>query len=78
MAGGLVRPAEEIRAEIARVSGELDQHEHTGELLRKQLAHLMLQARQHPELTIEDARKIPTRQISRQTAYELTKEAEAA
>lgn len=72
-----MRPAEEIRAEIARVSGELDEHEHMGELLRTQLAQLMLQTRQHPELSIEEVRKIPEKEISRQTAYELAKEAEA-
>lgn len=71
-----MRRPDEIRDDVERVSREIEENEHMGELLRKQLAHLMLQARQHPKLTIEEARKIPTRQISRQTAYELAREAE--
>jgi predicted metal-binding transcription factor (methanogenesis marker protein 9) len=72
-----VRRPGEIRDDVERVAREIEENEHMGELLRKQLAHLFLQTRQHPELSMEEVRKIPTRQISRQSAYELAKEAEA-
>lgn len=72
-----MRPAEEIRAEVERVSARIEEHEQVGELLREQLAQLFWQARQHPELSMEEVRKIPTRQISRQGAYELAREAVA-
>lgn len=69
-----MRPAQEIRDDLAALSGAMEEHEARGELLRLQLAHLLRQARDHPELTIEEARKIPAKTIGRQTAYELIRE----
>lgn len=70
-----MRPADELRADIARVSREIEDHDHVGGLLRKQLAYLFREARDHPELTMEEARCIPAIDIPRQTAYELARSA---
>lgn len=71
-----MRPAEEIREDVERVSRNIEENEFVGELLKQQLAQLLLQARQHPELSMEEVRKIPKRQISRQSAYEMARAAE--
>lgn len=73
-----MRPAEEVRGDIARVSQEIDQHDHTGGLLRKQLGRLLAEARDHPELTLEEGRQVPEEPIPRQTAYRLIRAADCA
>lgn len=68
-----MRRPDEITDDIERVAREIAEHEHAGQLLATQLAELMRQARDHPELTIEAVRQIPDPPISRVTAYEMAR-----
>ncbi len=52
----------------------IEDNDRAGELLRGQLAQLMLQTRRHPELSMEDVRRVAG--VSRQCAYELARKAE--
>lgn len=78
MAGGLVRSAEEVRGDIAASAEAIDHHEHLAGRLRRRLGRLLAEARDHPELTLEEGRKIPKQEIPRQTANRLIREADGA
>ena len=70
-----MRSADEIRADIAETSQGIERCEHTSHLLRAAFARLFREARDHAELTIEEARTVPEQPISRRTAYELARSA---
>lgn len=70
-----MRAADEIRTDIVQISQGIDRCEYTSGLLRRQFARLFKEARDHPELPMEEARAIPETTVSRRTAYELAKEA---
>lgn len=76
MVSGTMRRPEEITADIERVAREIEETDHVRDLLAAQLAELMRQARDHPALTIEEARQAPERPISRVRAYELARSAD--
>jgi hypothetical protein len=70
-----VRSADQIRLDIGATAQEIAEHEARGAELRRRLGGALAEARDHPELTLEEGRKIPTRQISRMTANRLIQEA---
>lgn len=70
-----MRDAEQIRLDIGATAQEIIEWEERGAALRRRLGSALGEAREHPDLTLEEARKIPTRQIPRQTANELVKAA---
>lgn len=69
-----MRKADDLRADLAAVKREREANQEQSAAIHRRTCRLMLEARQHPELTMEDARGIVG--ASRQTAYELAKEAE--
>lgn len=71
-----MRKRAEILLDINATAHEISEHEEAGAKLRRRLGAALAEARDHPELTLEDGRKIPEREISRQTANRLIKEAE--
>jgi hypothetical protein len=78
MAGGLVRTAEQIRLDIGATASEIEEHEKRGADLRRQLGRALAEARDHPELTLEEGRQIPDEAIPRQTANRLIRGADSA
>lgn len=70
-----MRAAAQVRLEIGATASEIADHERQGEKLRRRLGIALAEARDHPELTLEEGRKIPEREISRQTANRLMREA---
>ncbi|HXR30593.1 MAG TPA: hypothetical protein VN752_05590 [Solirubrobacterales bacterium] len=73
-----MRDAAQIRLEIGATEQELHEHEERGAELRQRLGRALAEARDHPELTLEEGRQVPEREILRQRANRLIKEAEAA
>lgn len=70
-----MRDAAQIRLDVGATSQEIAEHETKGTELRKRLGLALAEARDHPELTLEEARKIPEKEIPRQTANRLIKKA---
>lgn len=70
-----MRAAKEVREDIATTATELAEQDERRAELRKQLGRLLVEARDHPHLTLEEARVIPAKPIPRQTANELVKAA---
>jgi uncharacterized pyridoxal phosphate-containing UPF0001 family protein len=73
-----MRSAKQIRLDIGATVQEIEEHDKRGAELRERLGTALAEARDHPELTLEGARCIPTPAIPRQTANRLIKGAEAA
>ena len=73
-----MRAAEQIRLDIGATAQEISEHDERGAELRRQLGRALAEARDHPELTLEEGRQIPEKEIPRQTANRLIREAEAA
>lgn len=72
-----MRSAEQIRLDIGATASEIDDHDARGAELRKRLGAALVEAKEHPELTLEEGRQVPTRTIPRQTAHRLMQEASA-
>lgn len=72
----MARSAQQIRLDVGATASEIAEHEEAGAKLRKRLGSALAEARDHPELTLEEARQIPEEEISRSTANRLMKEAE--
>jgi len=70
-----VRAADAVRLEIGATAQELADHDDRGRQLRRRLGGALAEARDHPELTLEEARQIPGPSIPRQTANRLIREA---
>lgn len=70
-----MRAAQEVREAIETTSRFIEINDARGIALRKQLGRLLGEARDHPELTLEEGRQIPAKPIPRQTAYELIRAA---
>lgn len=73
-----MRKADAVRLEIGATAQEITDHETHGAELRRRLGGALAEARDHPELTLEEARKIPAKEIPRQTANRLIREAGTA
>lgn len=73
-----MRPAEKVRGDIARVTGAIEGHKRRSGQLRKRLGHLLAEARDHPQLTLEEGRQVPEKPIPRETANRLIREADSA
>lgn len=73
-----MRSAEQVRLDIGATAQEILEWEARGVELRRRLGSALAEARDHPELTLEEGRKIPEKEIPRQTANRLIREAEAA
>jgi hypothetical protein len=73
-----MRSAKAIRLEIGATEQELHEHEERGVELRKRLGSALAEARDHPELTLEEGRQLPEREITRQRANRLIREAGTA
>lgn len=65
-----------LLAEIQGAGAALESHKAQGERLRKRLGVLLAEARDHPELTLEEGRQAPEVPIPRQTANRLIKAAQ--
>lgn len=66
-----MKSAAQIRLDIGATYQELIDHNAKAEALRKRLGKALTEARDHPELTLEEGRKIPEKEIPRQTANRL-------
>lgn len=75
MVGVRVKAAEQIRLDIGATASEIEDHEEKEAALRRRLGAALAEARDHPELTLEEGRKIPAKEIPRQTANRLMREA---
>lgn len=73
-----MRSAKQIRLDIGATASEIAEHETRGVELRKRLGSALAEARDHPELTLEEGRKIPGPEIPRQSAVRLIREADSA
>ena len=73
-----MRSADAIRLEIGATEQELHEHEERGAELRQRLGRALAEARDHPELTLEEGRQVPEREILRQRANRLIREAGTA
>jgi hypothetical protein len=73
-----MRSAEQIRLDIGATASEIAEHEERGAELRRQLGSALAEARDHPELTLEEGRQVPEREILRQRAHRLIREADSA
>lgn len=70
-----MRDAEQIRLDVGATAQEIIESEMRTAELRRRLGSALAEARDHPELTLEEARQIPAKPIPRQTANELIKAA---
>ena len=70
-----MRDAAQIRLDIGATSEEIAEHEARAVKLRKRLGRALAEARDHPEMTLEEGRCIPGKEITRQTANRLIREA---
>jgi len=73
-----MRKAEQIRLDVGATAQEIAEWEERGVELRRRLGSALAEARDHPELTLEEARAIPEKPIPRQTANRLIREAGTA
>lgn len=73
-----MRKADAVRLEIGATEQELHDHEEKGAKLRQRLGAALAEARDHPEMTLEEGRQVPEREIKRQRANRLIRGAEAA
>jgi hypothetical protein len=71
-----MRSAKQIRLDIGATASEIAEHEERGVELRRRLGSALAEARDHPELTLEEGRRIPEQPIPRQTANRLIREAQ--
>lgn len=71
-----MRDATQIRLDIGATSQEIEEHDERGAELRRRLGKALGEARDHPEMTLEEGRRIPPKDIPRQTANRLIREAE--
>jgi hypothetical protein len=65
----------QIRLDIGATAHEITEWEARGVELRKRLGSSLAEARDHPELTLEEGRKLPEKEIPRQSANRLIREA---
>lgn len=72
-----VKSAEQIRLDIGATASEIAEWEEQGAKLRQRLGTALTEARDHPELTLEEGRKVPDEEITRQKANRLIGEAAA-
>jgi hypothetical protein len=72
-----VKKADAVRLEIGATAQEIAEHDERGEALRRRLGAALAEARDHPEMTLEEGRKIPEKEIPRQTVVRLIREASA-
>lgn len=70
-----MRAASQIRLGIGATAQELAEHEAHEVELRKRLGRALAEARDHPELTLEEGRQVPEKEIPRATANRLIQEA---
>jgi hypothetical protein len=70
-----MRDAAQIRLDIGATAHEITEWEARGVELRKRLGSSLAEARDHPELTLEEGRKLPEKEIPRQSANRLIREA---
>lgn len=70
-----MRSAEQVRLDIGATAQEISEHEERGAELRQRLGRALAEARDHPELTLEEGRRIPEKPIPRQTTNRLIREA---
>ena len=73
-----MRSAGEIRLEIGATEQELHEHEERVTKLRQRLGRALAEARDHPKMTLEEGRQVPEREILRQRAHRLIREAGTA
>lgn len=73
-----MRPADQVRLDIGATVAEINEHDEKGAALRRRLGAALKEARDHPDLTLEEGRCIPEPPIPRQSANRLIQEAEAA
>lgn len=73
-----MRSAEQIRLDIGATASEINDHEERGGELRRRLGAALAEARDHPELTLEEGRQVPEEEITRQKANRLIRESETA
>lgn len=73
-----MRSPDQIRLDIGATAQEIVEHDERGGDLRRQLGRALAEARDHPELTLEEARQAPEKPIPRQTANRLIREADTA
>ncbi len=72
-----MREAKQVRLDIGATAQEIADHETHREDLRRRLGGALAEARDHPEMTLEEGRKVPEKEIPRQTANRLIREADA-
>jgi hypothetical protein len=73
-----VRRPDAIRLEIGATEQELRDHEQHSAALRQRLGRALAEARDHPEMTLEEGRQVPEEEITRQKANRLIREAGTA
>lgn len=72
-----MRSAEDVRNDIDRTDRAIRTLEGQRRLLREHLGRLLAEARDHPDLTLEEGRQVPEKTISRTMANRLIREAPA-
>jgi hypothetical protein len=70
-----VKAAKQVRLDIGATAHEIAEHDKRGAALRRRLGRALTEARDHPELTLEEGRKVPEDEITRQKANRLIREA---
>lgn len=70
-----MKSAAQIKLDVGATYEELTELSTKEAELRKRLGKALGEARDHPELTLEECRKIPPKEIPRQTANRLIGEA---
>jgi hypothetical protein len=73
-----MKKADAVRLEIGATEQELHDHEQRGAELRQRLGRALIEARDHPEMTLEEGRQVPEREILRARANRLIREAGTA
>lgn len=69
------RNAEGVRRDILATTTAIERTKHQADLLRRRLGRVLTEARDHPDLTLEEARQLPEKPIPRETANRLIREA---
>lgn len=73
-----MRDAAQIKLDIGATAQEITEHEAAGVELRQRLGRALGEARDHPEMTLEEGRQVPEEEITRQKANRLIREAGTA
>lgn len=73
-----MRDAAQIKLDIGATAQEIKEHDERGAELRRRLGRALAEARDHPELTLEEGRQVPEEEITRQKANRLIREAGTA